>query len=104
MKRKLKLTNNRNNLATDQVKPAQKNISLSTCHSPLLRGDRGVVENPENSYNQPTNRLCGLNCPSCTNERGGKGDCVKEGGGEEGERERERALGLLLFVVVVLNS
>ncbi len=25
-----------------------------------------------------------------------KGDCVKEGGGEEGERERERALGLLL--------
>ncbi len=32
-------------------------------------------------------------CPSRTSERGGKGDCVKEGGGEEGERERERALG-----------
>jgi hypothetical protein len=31
------------------------------------------------------------------NERGGEGDCVKEGGGEEGERERERALGLLLY-------
>jgi hypothetical protein len=30
-----------------------------------------------------------------TSERGGEGDCVKEGGGE-GERERERALGLLL--------
>jgi hypothetical protein len=40
--------------------------------------------------------LCGLVCPSRTSERGGKGDCVKEGGGGEGERERERALGLLL--------
>ena len=38
--------------------------------------------------------LCGLVCPSRTSERGGEGDCVKEGGGEEGERERERALGL----------
>ncbi len=26
-----------------------------------------------------------------TNERGGEGYCVKGGGGEEGERERERA-------------
>ena len=35
--------------------------------------------------------LCRLVCPSRTSERGGKGDCVKEGGGlgEEGERERE---------------
>jgi hypothetical protein len=40
--------------------------------------------------------LCGLVCPPRTCERGGEGDCVKEGGGEEGERERERALGLLL--------
>jgi hypothetical protein len=40
--------------------------------------------------------LCGLGCPSRTSERGGEGDCVKEGGGEEGERKRERALGLLL--------
>ncbi len=40
--------------------------------------------------------LCGLGCPSRTTERGGEGDCVKEGEGEEGERERERALGLLL--------
>jgi hypothetical protein len=31
-----------------------------------------------------------------TSERGGEGDCVKEGGGGEGERERERALGRLL--------
>jgi hypothetical protein len=37
--------------------------------------------------------LCGLVCPSRTSERGGEGDCVKEGGGGEGERERERALG-----------
>jgi hypothetical protein len=28
---------------------------------------------------------------SRTSERGGEGYCVKEGGGEEGERERERA-------------
>ncbi len=40
--------------------------------------------------------LCELVCPSRTSERGGNGDCVKQGGGEEGERERERALGLPL--------
>ncbi len=40
--------------------------------------------------------LCRLVCPSRTSERGGKEDCVKEGGGEEGERERERALGVRL--------
>jgi hypothetical protein len=34
--------------------------------------------------------LCGLVCPSRTSERGGKGECVKEGGGEEGEQEGER--------------
>ena len=35
--------------------------------------------------------LCELVCPSRTSERGGEGYCVKEGGGEEGERERDRA-------------
>ncbi len=40
--------------------------------------------------------LCGLVCPSRTSERGDKGDCVKEGGGEEGKRVKERALGRLL--------
>jgi hypothetical protein len=35
--------------------------------------------------------LCGPLCPSRTSERGGEGYCVKVGGGEEGERERERA-------------
>ncbi len=34
---------------------------------------------------------CELVCPSRTNERGGEGYCVKEGEGEEGERERESA-------------
>jgi hypothetical protein len=37
--------------------------------------------------------LCGLVCPSRTSERGGEGDCVKEGGGEEGEEEGERERG-----------
>ena len=37
--------------------------------------------------------LCGLVCRSRTSERGGWVDCVKEGGGAEGECERERALG-----------
>jgi hypothetical protein len=39
--------------------------------------------------------LCGLVCLSRTSERGGEGDCVKEEGGGEGERKRERALGRL---------
>jgi hypothetical protein len=38
-------------------------------------------------------RLGGLVCPSRTSERGEEVHSVKEGGGEEGERERERALG-----------
>ncbi len=38
--------------------------------------------------------LCGL--VSRTSERGEMGYCVKEGGGEEWERVKERALGLLL--------
>jgi hypothetical protein len=38
---------------------------------------------------ETTNRgLCGLGCPSRTSERGGEGDCVKGGGGEEGKCER----------------
>jgi hypothetical protein len=36
--------------------------------------------------------LCGLVCPSRTSESGGEGDCVKEGGEEEGKFERESAL------------
>jgi hypothetical protein len=41
--------------------------------------------------------LCGLSCPSRTSERGGEGDCVKGGGGEEGKCERERALERLRY-------
>ncbi len=40
--------------------------------------------------------LSGLVCPSHTSERWGEGYCVKEGGGGEGECERECVLGLLL--------
>ena len=44
--------------------------------------------------------LCGLVCPSRTSERGGKGDFVNferwKDWGEDGERERERALGVRL--------
>ena len=36
--------------------------------------------------------LCEPVCPSRTSERGGEGYCVKGGGGEEGERERDRAV------------
>jgi hypothetical protein len=39
--------------------------------------------------------LSGLVCQSRTSERGEEGDCVKEGGGGEGEREKEHALGSL---------
>jgi hypothetical protein len=49
--------------------------------------------NGEHVLRKTTNRgLCGLVCPSRTSERGGEGYCVKEGGGEEGECERERAV------------
>ena len=44
--------------------------------------------------------LCGLVCPSRTSDRGGEGDCVKEGGGGEGKCERERALELVPLVWV----
>ena len=40
--------------------------------------------------------LCGLICPSRAGERGGEGDCVKEGGEEDGGRETGRRLGLRL--------
>jgi hypothetical protein len=36
--------------------------------------------------------LCGLGCPSSTSERGGEGDCVKEGAGGGGEMRRRCVL------------
>jgi hypothetical protein len=56
-------------------------------------GGREIVE--DICYERRHAGLCGLVCPSRTSERGGEGDCVKEGGGEEGKLlkcERERAL------------
>jgi hypothetical protein len=50
-------------------------------------GDIGGHSLPETT----SRGLCGQVCPSRTSERGGEGDCEKEGGGGEGERERERA-------------
>jgi hypothetical protein len=47
--------------------------------------------------------LCALVCSSRTSERGRKGDWVKEGGGE-GERERERALGVRLQPTVYAST
>jgi hypothetical protein len=59
----------------------------------LGEGDSGGHVLPETT----SRSLYGLVCPSRTSERGGEGDCVKEGGGEEeGERERERAGGVRL--------
>jgi hypothetical protein len=52
----------------------------------------GEGDSGENVLRETTSRgPCGLVCPSQTSERGGEGDCVKEGGGEEGGLERERA-------------
>ena len=62
------------------------------CVFPLLmvRSTRG--KGKVHVLRETTSRgRCELVCPSRTNERGGEGYCVKEGEGEEGERERERA-------------
>ena len=51
--------------------------------------------------------LCGLGCPSRTSERGGEGDCVKEGGDEKGSataRERDSARGVCLLLQYLLQS
>jgi hypothetical protein len=54
----------------------------------------GEGESGGHVLRETTNRdLCGLVCPSRTSKRVGEGDCVKEGGGEAGKRERKCALG-----------
>ena len=59
---------------------------------------RGGGGNGGHVLRETTSRgRCELVCPSRTNERGGEGYCVKEGGGEEGERERERAGEMRLY-------
>ena len=58
---------------------------------------RGEGGNGGHVLRETTSRgRCELVCPSRTSERGGEGYCVKGGGGEEGERERERAGGVRL--------
>ena len=53
----------------------------------LFAGEGGDVESGGHVLRETTRRgLCELVCPSRTSERGGEGYCVKEGGGEEGER------------------
>ena len=53
----------------------------------------GEGESGGHVLRETTSRVqCGLVCPSRTSELGGEGDRVKEGGGEEGEREKERAV------------
>jgi hypothetical protein len=57
-------------------------------------GNRGHVLRETTSRGR-----CELVCPSRTNERGGEEYCVKVGGGEEGERERERAGEVRLYYI-----
>ena len=58
----------------------------------LFAGEGGDVESGGQVLRETTNQgHCELVGPSRTNERGGEGYCVKGGGGEDGERERERA-------------
>ena len=57
-----------------------------------VRGGGGGVESGGHVLRETTSRgQCELVCPSRTNERGREGYCVKGGGEEDGERERERA-------------
>ena len=49
----------------------------------------GEGESGGNVPRETTSRgRCGLGCPSRTSERGGQGDCVKEGGGNRGSTFR----------------
>ncbi len=62
----------------------------NTYHKAVREGGRGGSGG--HVLRETTSRgLCEVVCPSRTFERGGDGYCVKEGGGEEGESERERA-------------
>ena len=61
-------------------------------------GGMGGVERGGHVLRETTSRgQCELVCPSRTNEHRGEGYCVEEGGGEEGERERERAEKVRLY-------
>ena len=59
--------------------------TITTVPNTKLFEGRGTVEDMCHEIRRTG--LCGLVCPSRTSERGGKGNCVKEGGGKEGECE-----------------
>ena len=85
----------RHRLARLLVTSVRDNVATRFCH--VIEGvspnqQHGVGR--QHQQHETTRRgLSGLVCPSRTCERGGEGYCVKEGGGGEGEREKERALG-----------
>jgi hypothetical protein len=56
---------------------------LSSTHKLILsKAARGEGDSGGHVLREKTSRgLCGLVCPLRTSERGGEGDCVKEGGG-----------------------
>ena len=68
------------------------------------RGEGGILEDMcyerRDDEPSPVWASSSLVCPSRTSERGGEGDRVKEGGGEEGERERERARKVRLHYIL----
>jgi len=81
------------NLAAAKMSPhihiGPEPVLAAHARSPPAAGSRcpaGADSAPHSEQN-----FFKLFCPSRTNERGGEGYCVKEGEGEEGERERERA-------------
>ena len=61
------------------------------------RGGGGTMEDMCYRRDYEPRPVWTLVCPSRTSERGGEGYCVKEEGGEEGERERERARKVRLY-------
>ena len=62
-------------------------FSLQYLSQSCSRGEGG--DSGGHVLRETTSRgLCGLVCLSRTSERGEKGYCVKEGGGEEGPGER----------------
>jgi hypothetical protein len=58
-------------------------LLLQDLEQNCVRGEGGDIGG--HVLRETTRGLCGLVCPSRNSERGGEGDCVKEGGGGEGK-------------------